>query len=278
MSLKKNLLGTTGSFYQKGIQIVIIIENLVKEFKLSKKQKAHKKTTLNTMRAVDDISLRIKDNEIFALLGPNGAGKTTCLRCISTLINPSSGSIRVAGFDTVKKSKKVKEKIAFLTSELKLDEHFTPDYITDFFASLHNIDKDTMEMNKKELFDLFGISEFKHTKIKNLSTGMKQKLSIAVSLIHDPDIIIFDEPTNGLDVLTAKAVIDYLLELKRKGKTIILSTHMLHIAEKLCDRLAIIFNGRIMVQGTLDEILEQSSAESLEEAFFNFYKRELGGF
>ncbi|MFA6611733.1 MAG: ABC transporter ATP-binding protein, partial [Bacilli bacterium] len=167
----------------------LIVENLTKTFRLSKKQMRLDKTTNNLKVAVNDISFYTNKGEIFGLLGPNGAGKTTTLRCVATLIKPDKGSITVKGID-VKEEVSIKKKIAFLTNELKLDEQFTPNYLFNYFSYFHNIDSDTVEKRKKELFEKFGIHQFAEVKIGELSTGMKQKVSIVMSLVHDPEIII----------------------------------------------------------------------------------------
>jgi sodium transport system ATP-binding protein len=163
----------------------------------------------------------------------------------------------------------VREKIGFLTSELKPDEFFTPSYLFDFFSELQNIPTQVRDERKKELFDRFGIAEFCETKVGELSTGMKQKVSIAISLVHDPDVIIFDEPTNGLDVLTAKVVTDFLLELKARGKTILLSTHIFSLVEKICDRVGVIIDGKMALEG---EVKALTAEKSLEDVFFDLYK------
>ena len=149
-------------------------------------------------------------------------GVQTCLsdltlRCMATLLKPSSGSISVCGYDTIKDSAKVRENIGFLTNEIKLDPQFSPKYLMGFFGKLHGLSEETINQRRDELFKHFGIKEFENKKIEELSTGMKQKAAIAVSLIHDPKVIIFDEPTTGLDIITARAVTDYLQKLKKEG-------------------------------------------------------------
>ena len=160
--------------------------------------------------AVDNISFSAEKGQIFGLLGPNGAGKTTTLRSIATLLKPTEGEILVEGFSVKEDSQEIRRRIGFLTNELKLDKHFTPRYTMQFFGKLYGIKSETIKEKTDELFAYFGINEFADKKIGELSTGMSQKLSIAVSLVHDPDVIIFDEPTNGLDVITASSVTDYL--------------------------------------------------------------------
>lgn len=252
---------------------MIEIKNLTKIYKLNKKQQKELKTKDTIKKAVDDLTLTVKQGEIFGLLGTNGAGKTTTLRCLATLLRPSSGSIFVDGLDVGRESDKVREKISFLTNEIKMDPYFTPDYLFSFFGRLHGMENSDIQRRKQELFEYFGISDFKDKKVEELSTGMKQKVSIAVSLVHDPDIVIFDEPTSGLDIITAKAVLDYLCALKERGKTVIVSTHVMSEAQKLCDRIAIIIDGRLYALGTLEELEQQTNTSDLEDAFFEFYKK-----
>jgi sodium transport system ATP-binding protein len=256
---------------------MIKVSNLSKVYKLSKKQMAKQKTKDSKKIAVNSISFEARENEIFGLLGPNGAGKTTTLRCISTLIKSTSGTVNVQGFDVVKGSQDVRRKIAFLTNELKLDVNFTPEYTMQYFGSLYGLSKDVIAKRTEMLFNHFGINDFTDTKIAKLSTGMKQKLSIAVSLVHDPEVVIFDEPTNGLDIITARAVTEYLQKLRDEGKVVIISTHIMTVASKLCDRIAILLDGNIRITGTLAEILNETNTDDLEDAFFKLYSESAKG-
>ena len=258
---------------KEGVKWMIEINHLSKVFKLSKKQQKELKTKETTKTAVDDLSLMIHDGEIFGLLGTNGAGKTTTLRCMATLLKPTSGNVTVNGFDTVKDSENVRRSIGFLTNEIKLDPQFTPDYMFSFFGKLHGMTQEAIEARKEELFEYFGITEFKFKKIQELSTGMKQKVSIAVSLVHNPEIVVFDEPTTGLDIITARAVIDYLKKLKAEGRTVVMSTHIMSEAQKLCDRIAIIVSGQLVACGTLSELLSETDTDDLEDAFFEYYRK-----
>ena len=223
--------------------------------------------------AVNHLTFTAYQGEVFGLLGSNGAGKTTTLRMMASLITPDEGDVLVDGTSVVKNPNEVRRKIGFLTSELKLEEFFTPNYLFDFFSELHGVDKGTAQKRKQELFDKFQISEFAEVKVGNLSTGMKQKVSLVVSIVHNPDIIIFDEPTNGLDVLTAKVVTDFLLELKSQGKTIIVSTHIFSLIEKICDRVGVIIDGTMVVCDTLEHMTEE---KPLEEKFFDIYAERAG--
>ena len=258
---------------------ILRIEGLSKTFTLSRKQQRIERTHERRKVAVDNLTMTANSGEIFGLLGPNGAGKTTTLRMLATLIKPDRGDAWVDGASIVSQPEEVRSKIAFLTSELKLEDFFTPNYLYDFFSQLHGVPADTAAARKKALFERFGIDKFAEVKVANLSTGMKQKVSIVISLVHDPDIIIFDEPTNGLDVITARTVTDYLQELRAEGKSIILSTHIFSLVERLCDRVGVIIDGRLVACGTLEEVChDPTSGQTLpiEDRLFNLYKEQKG--
>ncbi len=252
---------------------ILVAEKLKKSFKLSLKQRKLEKTDVSVKVAVDDLSFSVFRGEIFGLLGPNGAGKTTTLRMLATLIKPDSGNAYIGGKSVVTDEKDVRRKIGFLTSELRLDDFFTPNELFYFFSDLYGVERAAATTRKSALFSKFGIDKFAEVKFGELSTGMKQKVSLVISIVHDPELIIFDEPTNGLDVLTAKVVTDFLEELKRSGKTIILSTHIFALVEKLCDRVGIIINGKLVSLSDLDTL---TKAGSLEDAFFKLYRETTG--
>ncbi len=253
----------------------IVVKDLIKTFTLSKKQMKLEHAKENKRIAVNGISFSTYKGEIFGLLGPNGAGKTTTLRCISTLIKPDSGTITVDGIN-IKEEIKVKRRLCFLTNELKLEEQMTPTYAFNYYSKFYGLSDEEVNARRTELFNRFGITKFAEVKISDLSTGMKQKTSIVVSLVNDPEIIIFDEPTNGLDVLTAKLVTDYLIELKNKGKTVIISTHIMDLVRKICDRVGIIINGKMVLCDSVANVCAKSLNNDLEEVFFNLYKQEMG--
>lgn len=250
---------------------IIKVSNIVKTFKLSRKQQKIDRTTSSLKVAVDNLSFTVRKGEVYGLLGPNGAGKTTTLRMLATLITQDSGSIEVNSYDTIKNANEVRNSIGFLTSDLRLEEYFTPNYSFDYYSELRGIDPVVRDQWRKQIFARFGINEFAEIKISDLSTGMKQKISIAVSLVHNPDIIIFDEPTNGLDVITAKSVTDFLIEMKNEGKTIVVSTHIFSLIEKICDRVGIIIRGQMVAEDTLERVC---NGKSLEDAFFDIYVQE----
>ena len=239
---------------------MITIEHLKKTFKKNK------------VEAVKDVSLTIGDGEIFALLGPNGAGKTTTMRMLSTLLLPTSGTITYDGKALEQGDIELRKRIAFLTNEIRLDGQFTPDELADYYGRLYEMKDETIRENRDKLFDYFGISEFRDRRYDTFSTGMKQKTSLAICLLHDPDTIIFDEPTNGLDILTQHLIENYLLKLKEEGKCIILSTHILDLVSRLADRVGIIVDGRSVFCGTVAELPESQNVETVEQAFIALYK------
>lgn len=250
------------------------VNGLKKIYNLSAKdiKKAGIKDGSRIKVAVDGISFSAEHGQIFGLLGTNGAGKTTTLRCIATLIEPTEGNIEVEGFDTKKQPDEVRKKIGFLTNDIKLDPQFTPKYLFEFFGKMHGMGEAEIAARKEKLFKFLEIESFENKKIFELSTGMKQKAAIACCLVHDPEVIIFDEPTTGLDIITARLVTDFLLELKKEGKLIIMSTHIMSEAEKLCDKIALIIDGKLMAEGTCKEICESQNKDNLEDAFFEIYK------
>ena len=255
------------------METILRAEGLRKTFTLSKKQQQLEKTNQKLKVAVDGLTFTVNRGEIFGLLGPNGAGKTTTLRMLATLIRPDEGDAFVDGVSITGDPDVVRSRVGFLTGELKLEDFFTPNYLYDFFSSLHGVEPAAAAARKAELFGKFGIDRFAEVKVANLSTGMKQKVSLVISVVHDPDIIIFDEPTNGLDVLTAKVVTDFLLELRERGKTVILSTHIFSLVEKLCDRVGIIIDGRMVACDSLDAVCGELC---LEDRFFELYKARTG--
>ena len=251
----------------------LIVENLKKTFVLSKKQMKINKTKDKYKVAIKNVSFKAYSGEIYGLLGSNGAGKTTTLRCISTLIKPDFGKITILSEDS-SNEEYVKKNIGFLTSELKLEESFTPNYLFKFFARFYGLTEEEINNRKKELFEKFEITNFEELKIADLSTGMKQKVSICISILHNPSIIIFDEPTNGLDIITAKLVKDFLIDQKKQGKTVIISTHIMSLVDKICDRVGIIIDGEIKVNDTIENVRNLHPSKDLEEVFFSLIKKE----
>ena len=253
------------------MSIVVNVKDLKKEFKISKRQRKIQQCRTNI--ALNGLSFEVNKGEIYALLGTNGAGKTTTLRILSTLLKPDDGKCYIDGVNVSEEPDKIRSKIGFLTSELKLDGFFTPNYLYDSFSDLYGVKSELRIVRKKELFNTLGIDKFAEVKVSNLSTGMKQRVAIAISLVHDPDIIIYDEPTNGLDIVSSKMVIDYLKELKTNGKTIIISTHIFEVVEKVADRVGIVINGKLEYEDSISRIKKE---KSLEDVFFEVYYSKEG--
>ncbi|MCL1992110.1 MAG: ABC transporter ATP-binding protein [Spirochaetes bacterium] len=246
----------------------LAVMNLTKTFPLTGKQRKLMPEAGAKIKALDKLSFNVGQGEVFGLLGPNGAGKTTTMRIIATLLKSDSGDVFVDG-DSVKEYPfRIRRKIGFLSGDLKLEDFFTPAYLFDFFSSLRDVPKAQALKRREQLFERFGINEYAHKKFGALSSGMKQKVSFVVSITHDPKIIIFDEPTNGMDILAARTITEFLLELKKQGKTIILSTHIFSLAEKICDRVGFIINGKMLYSDSVRQTLDK---RNLEEAFFLFY-------
>jgi len=223
--------------------------------------------------AVNNLKFNCQKGQIFGLLGPNGAGKTTTLRILATMILPTKGEIMVNGLDVVKYAAKVRRRIGFLSSETGLYDRFTPRETVKFFGRINGMEDRIIEKRMTEIFHNLDMEDFQDVRVNKLSTGMKQKLSIARSIIHNPPVLILDEPTVGLDIITAKTVIEYVKSFRDQGKCIIYSTHIMREAEKLCDMIAIIHQGDLIAQGTLEGLKKNSSSDDLEEIFFELIKQ-----
>ena len=248
---------------------MIEIRNLSKTFKLSRQQKKEidAERAGDFAHAVNDVSLTCHPGRIFSLLGPNGAGKTTTLRMIATLLKPSSGSIKVCGHDAVADPIGVRKSIGFLTGSTKLYDRLTPREVVKFYADVHGIDRLTFDRRSDELFTTLDMQEFVNKRIGKLSTGMTQKVSIARTMIHDPEVVVFDEPTTGLDVITSRTIIDMIRRCRDEGKTVIFSTHIMGEVNLLSDDLAIIHKGKLCYNGSYADFKAESQSDSLEQEF-----------
>jgi len=218
--------------------------------------------------AVDNVSLNVKPGEVLGLLGPNGAGKTTTLRILCTVLKPSAGSVSVAGFDTVKQAAEVRRNIGFLSANTGVYDRMSAWEMVEYYGRLHGLSREALQKRLEHLFTTLKMNDFRNRRGSRLSTGMKQKVSIARALVHDPPVLVFDEPTAGLDVLVQRAVLLQIGALRTLGKTILFSTHNMHEVEKLCDRVAILSRGRIVDCGTLDELQKRHGERDVEELFF----------
>jgi len=219
--------------------------------------------------AVDDLNFTVRPGEVFGLLGPNGAGKTTTLRMLCTVLKPSAGFATVAGYDIATQPALVRRSIGFLSANTGVYDRMTAWEMVAYYGRLYVLAGDELTARLESLFDALQMSDFRDVPGGRLSTGMKQKVSIARALVHDPPVLIFDEPTSGLDVLVQRAVLRGIADLRERGKTILFSTHVMSEVEKLCDHVAILARGRIAAAGSLPELREQYKQDDLEELFFS---------
>jgi len=222
--------------------------------------------------AVDQLCFECKRGEVFGLLGLNGAGKTTTLRMLATILKPTSGSIKVDNIDVLQNAEKVRSKIGFLTGDTKLYARLTAKETIRYFGRLHGLQNDIINQKTEELSEILDMGKFIDRRVSELSTGMRQKVSIARAIVHDPQVMIFDEPTAGLDALTARAITEFIKYSRSVNKCVIFSTHIMREAELLCDTIAIIHKGKISALGTSEELKERTSENTLEEAFFKLSK------
>lgn len=239
--------------------------------------KAYSDLVRGSVLALDDVSFAAGAGQVYGLLGPNGAGKTTALRILSTVLQPTSGTATVCGFDCVTQPELVRHQIGFISANTAVYDRMTAWEMVQYFGRLYGMDDDELHQRMETLFDRLQIREFRDVLGAKMSTGMKQKVSIARAIVHDPPVLIFDEATTGLDVLVARALLDAVAELRDQGKCIIFSTHILREAERLCDCIAIMYRGRILAEGTLDELRDQHEQRDLEELFFQLIKRRQVG-
>jgi sodium transport system ATP-binding protein len=238
---------------------MIQVQNLTKAFRDLRR---------GEVLAVDHVSFDAHPGEIFGLLGPNGAGKTTTMRILCTVLQPTGGSARVAGFDVARQAGEVRKHIGFLSANTAVYDRMSAWELVEYFGRLHGLERDRLRQRMEELFATLQMNEFRDVLGAKMSTGMRQKVSIARAIVHDPPVLIFDEPTAGLDVLVARAVLRNIERLKAMGKCILFSTHIMREVEKLCDRVAIVSKGRILACGTLPELREAHRQDDLEELFF----------
>src|ERR1700676_274405 len=237
---------------------MIEAQGLVKRFRDKKR---------GEVLAVDGVSFRCKPGEIFGLLGANGAGKTTTLRMLAKILRLSEGQAIVAGFDVTRQPKKVRACVGFLSTATALYGRLSAREMVEYFGRLHGLDEPTLARRIAAIFERLEMNDFRDRRCDKLSTGMKQKVSIARTLVHDPSVMIFDEPTVGLDVMAARTIIGFIRECRDRGKTVIFSTHVMSEVEKVCDHIGIIHDGRLLAEGTLAELRQRSGKQDLEDIF-----------
>lgn len=219
--------------------------------------------------AVEDLSFAIGEGEMFGLLGPNGAGKTTTIRMLATVIAPHAGTARINGFDILASAREVRACVGVLTAQVGLYERFTVRENIEYFARLYGMPEEAIGPRVDFLLDLLDARDFQDQRAAGLSTGMRQKVAIARGVVHDPPVLIFDEPTLGLDVLASRTVREFMSESHRRGRTVILSTHDMYVAQKMCERLAVMHEGRMVAYGSPQEIMRGAGTGNLEAAFIS---------
>jgi sodium transport system ATP-binding protein len=238
---------------------MIQVENLRKSFRDLRRGLVH---------AVDGVSFAAKPGEIFGLLGPNGAGKTTTMRILCTVLRPTGGTARVAGFDVATQAADVRQHIGFMSANTAIYDRMSAWEMVAYFGRLYGMAEQTLRERLETVFTTLRMNDFRDMLGAKMSTGMRQKVSIARAIIHDPPVLIFDEPTAGLDVLVGRAVLEAIQQLRELGKCILFSTHIMREVERLCDRVAIVSRGSVQACGTLAELRQQHEQEDLEELFF----------
>ncbi len=217
------------------------------------------------IRAVDNVSFTCQPGKIYGLLGANGAGKTTTLRMLATILEPTDGTAVVNGFDVVEQPEKVRANVGFLSTATALYPRLTAQEMVEYFGRLNGLDETTLKKRIDDIFSRLDMNSFRDRRCDKLSTGMKQKTSIARTLVHNPPVMIFDEPTTGLDVMTARTIISFISDCRAQGKTVIFSTHIMSEVERLCDSIGIIHGGKLLAEGTVAQLRDKYAEHNLEE-------------
>ena len=252
---------------------MIEVHGASKIFRLSGRQQKQARDEggppASILAAVDSVSLCCRPGRVMALLGPNGAGKTTLLRMIAALILPSSGTISVGGFDTRTHATAARGQMGFQTGSTGLYDRLTATETVRYFGELNGMRRDQIDDRIVALFDLLGITPFANRRVGRLSTGMKQRVTIARTIVHNPQVVILDEPTSGLDIVAARAIIDLVHRLRAEGKTVLFSTHRMDEVSLLADDLAVIHQGRKVFDGTFAAFGDLRGGRSLEEVFID---------
>jgi sodium transport system ATP-binding protein len=231
------------------------------------------KTFVNQQReivAVDHLTFRVRPGEVYGLLGPNGAGKTTTVRMILGLLTPTSGFAEVDGLRSTEFPDEVKRRVGLVSASAGLYQWLTSREILLFFADLYGLDPDRADERLRQLTELMDLGPFLDQRCSTLSTGQKQRVQLARALIHDPPIMLLDEPTRGLDVFGSQAIFEYISHLRQEGRAVIVTTHRLDEAQRLCDRFGLMHRGRFVLEGTLEELRQASGRETLVDMFIHF--------
>ncbi len=234
---------------------MIVLENLTKHY--------------GELEAVSDLSLRVGPGEIYALLGPNGAGKTTALRCLATLLRPTSGTASVGGADVRQDPLRVRSRIGFLAASMGLYERLSARELVTYFGRLQGLDEERLRKRVDELAELFGLDDFRGRYCGRLSTGQRQRVALARAIVHDPSALILDEPTLGLDVVSGETIYRFMAEERSRGKAILFSTHQMAEVELLADRVGVLSRGRLVAEDTVDGLVRRTGARNLARAFLS---------
>ncbi len=251
---------------------MIRVDNLRKDFKVSRKARKELGSGApigKMLTALDGISFECKPGRVFGLLGPNGAGKTTALRLIATMLKPTSGTITVAGVDAVREPQRVRESIGFMTGNTGLYDRLTVTEMVRYQADLHRMDPVWFEERRRALFAALDMETFADRRIARLSSGMRQKVSIVRTIIHDPAVVVFDEPTASLDVMTSRGIVNLIRQCRDEGKTVLFSTHIMGEVQLLCDDIAILHNGKLFFYGSKEEFEGQMTHRTYEDEFIH---------
>ena len=234
------------------------------------------KTKTGAVKAVDGVSFVARDGEITGLLGPNGAGKTTALRMLYTLMTPDTGSIKVDGIDVARDPTAVRRRLGVLPDARGVYKRLTARENIEYFGRLHEIAPDALKARTQELVVALGMEDFADRRTEGFSQGQRTKTAIARALVHNPNNVILDEPTNGLDVMTTRAMREFLGKLRKEGRCVLFSSHIMQEVAALCDRIIVIAKGRVVAHGTADELRAQTGEANLEEAFVKAIGSEEG--
>lgn len=246
---------------------MIRVDNLVKEYRDSKK---------GVVRALDGISFEAQPGEIFGLIGDNGAGKTTTLRILSTVLTPTSGVAEIDGLNVVTQPDQARSRFGFISGTTGLYGRLTPRETLNYFASLYGLTPDAAKQRTEQLIGKLGISDFADRQCDKLSTGQKQRVGIARTVLHDPPVLFLDEPTSGLDVASSQGIMEFIEEAKGDGKTVVFSSHNMSEVERLCDRLVVLHAGRIRGSGTIESIKAETGQSTFERAFLKLVDYQAG--
>jgi sodium transport system ATP-binding protein len=248
---------------------MIEVRDVSKTFKLSRQQKREMGNRFSgeTVDAVASVSFECRPGRVFGLLGPNGAGKTTTLRMIATTLRPTGGSIQLMGHDVEREPERVRARLGFLTGSTQLYDRLTALELVKYYADLHGVRGDVFKQRVGEIFGALEIASYADRRIGKLSTGMRQKVSIARAMIHDPDVLVLDEATAGLDVIASRAIMNLIRQARDRGKTILFSTHRMGEVGLLCDDLALMHAGKLLYNGTYSDFSKAMQAPTLEDEF-----------